>query len=122
VALVRVRAALADMRADNDDQTAGVRIVLRALEEPLRQIVANTGAEPSVVLDRVARAQGSFGYNAALGEYGDLIAMGVIDPTKVTRNALQNAASVAGLILTTDCMVAEAARKRPVEPEAPMQM
>src|SRR5581483_7933587 len=112
VALVRVRTALADLRGDNDDQTAGVRIVLRALEEPLRQIVANTGAEPSVVLNRVSGAQGSFGYNAALDQYGDLIEMGVIDPTKVTRNALQNAASVAGLILTTDCMVAEIPQKR----------
>jgi chaperonin GroEL len=117
VALVRVRTALADLRGDSDDQTAGVRIVLRALEEPLRQIVANTGAEPSVVLNRVAASQGSFGYNAALDRYGDLIEMGVIDPTKVTRNALQNAASVAGLILTTDCMVAEAAKKRGTQTE-----
>jgi chaperonin GroEL len=118
VALVRVKAALADLRGDNDDQTAGVRIVLRALEEPLRQIVANTGAEPSIVLNRVAAAHGSFGYNAALGQYGDLLEMGVIDPTKVTRNALQNAASVAGLILTTDCMVAELPQKRAAESEA----
>jgi chaperonin GroEL len=107
VALVRVRAALADLRGENDDQTAGIRIVLRALQEPLRQIVANTGAEPSVVLNRVSEASGNFGYNAATGQYGDLVEMGVIDPTKVTRNALQNAASVAGLILTTDCMIAE---------------
>jgi chaperonin GroEL len=123
VALVRVKTAIADFRGDNDDETAGVRIVLRALEEPLRQIVANTGAEPSVVLNRVAQEKGSFGYNAALDQYGDLIEMGVIDPTKVTRNALQNAASVAGLILTTDCMVGEASQKRPSEMEqAGMQM
>jgi len=118
VALVRVRAALADLRGENDDQTAGIRIVLRALQEPLRQIVANTGAEPSVVLNRVSEASGNFGYNAATGQYGDLVEMGVIDPTKVTRNALQNAASVAGLILTTDCMIAEIPAKRATGPDA----
>jgi chaperonin GroEL len=91
-----------------------VRIVLRALEEPLRQIVSNCGDEPSVVLDRVAHGEGSFGYNAATAQYGDLMAMGVIDPTKVTRNALQNAASVAGLVLTTDCMIAEHPEPKPV--------
>jgi chaperonin GroEL len=117
VALVRVRSALSDLKGENDDQTAGIRIVLRALQEPLRQIVANTGAEPSVVLDRVSEASGNFGYNAAAGQYGDLVEMGVIDPTKVTRNALQNAASVAGLILTTDCMVAEIPQRRPSETE-----
>ena len=111
VALVRVRAALAPLKGENDDQTAGIRIVLRAMEEPLKQIVANTGAEPSVVLNRVAEGSGSYGYNAATEQYGDLVEMGVIDPTKVTRIALQNAASVAGLILTTDCMVAEIAQK-----------
>ena len=111
VALVRVRAALAPLKGENDDQTAGIRIVLRAMEEPLKQIVANTGAEPSVVLNRVAEGNGSYGYNAATEQYGDLVEMGVIDPTKVTRIALQNAASVAGLILTTDCMVAEIAQK-----------
>jgi len=118
VALVRVRAALADLNGDNDDQTAGIRIVLRALQEPLRQIVANTGAEPSVVLNRVSEASGNFGYNAATGQYGDLVEMGVIDPTKVTRIALQNAASVAGLVLTTDCMVAEIPVRRPAGPDA----
>jgi chaperonin GroEL len=118
VALVRVRAALADLNGDNDDQTAGIKIVLRALQEPLLQIVANTGAEPSVVLNRVSEASGNFGYNAATGQYGDLVEMGVIDPTKVTRNALQNAASVAGLILTTDCMVAEIPAKRATGPDA----
>jgi chaperonin GroEL len=123
VALVRVRAALADLNGDNDDQTAGIRIVLRALQEPLLQIVANTGAEPSVVLNRVSEASGNFGYNAATGQYGDLVEMGVIDPTKVTRNALENAASVAGLILTTDCMIADIPEKRPAGPEpGEMQM
>jgi chaperonin GroEL len=111
VALVRVRAALAGLKGENDDQTAGIQIVLRSLEEPLRQIVANTGAEPSVVLNRVAEGSGSYGYNAATEQYGDLVEMGVIDPTKVTRIALQNAASVAGLILTTDCMAAEIPQK-----------
>jgi chaperonin GroEL len=107
VALVRVRARLDGLEGENEDQNAGIRIVRRALEEPLRQIAANSGAEPSVVLNRVATGTGSFGYNAANDSYGDLLEMGVVDPTKVTRNALQNAASVASLILTTDCMIAE---------------
>ncbi len=111
VALVRVRAALTHLKGENDDQTAGIQIVLRSLEEPLRQIVANAGAEASVVLSKVSQGTGSYGYNAATGQYGDLVEMGVIDPTKVTRNALQNAASVAGLILTTDCMAAEIPQK-----------
>jgi chaperonin GroEL len=111
VALVRVRTVLASLKGENDDQTAGIQIVLRAMEEPLRQIVANTGAEPSVVLNKVAAGGGSYGYNAATAQYGDLVEMGVIDPTKVTRHALQNAASVAGLILTTDCMAAEIPQK-----------
>jgi len=107
VALLRARAALKDLKGDNHDQDAGIRIVLRALEEPLRQIVLNAGDEPSVVLNKVGEGSGTFGYNAQSGEYGDLVQMGVVDPTKVTRFALQNAASVAGLILTTDAMVAE---------------
>jgi chaperonin GroEL len=107
VALLRARAAIATLQGDNSDQAAGIQIVLRALEEPLRQIVANAGAEPSVVLDKVLAGKGSYGYNAATGEYGDLIGMGILDPTKVTRTALQNAASIASLILTTDAMVAE---------------
>jgi chaperonin GroEL len=107
VALVRARASLAGLCGENEDQNAGIRIVLRALEEPLRQIAANSGAEPSVVLARVAEGGGAFGFNAANGTWGDLIEMGVVDPAKVTRCALQNAASVAALILTTDCMIAE---------------
>ena len=107
VALLRARARLGEVKAGNADQRCGVAIVLRALEEPLRQIVANAGDEPSVVLDRVLAGAGSFGYNALTGEYGDLAAMGILDPCKVTRTALQNAASVAGLILTTDVMVAD---------------
>jgi chaperonin GroEL len=107
VALLRCRAAVAKLKGANHDQDSGIKIVLRALEEPLRQIVANTGDEPSVVLNKVADGQGNYGYNALTGEYGDLVKMGVLDPTKVTRFALQNAASVAGLILTTDAMVAD---------------
>jgi len=107
VALLRARQAIAKLHGANHDQDAGIKIVMRALEEPLRQIVANTGDEPSVVLAKVLDGKGSFGWNAATGEYGDLVPMGVIDPTKVARYALQNAASVAGLILTTDAMVAE---------------
>ena len=107
VALIRARLALSGLKGENEDQQAGIKIVLRALEEPLRQIVANAGGEPSVVLDQVELGKSSFGYNAACGKYGDLIEMGVLDPTKVTRCALQNAASIASLILTTDAMVAE---------------
>jgi chaperonin GroEL len=111
VALLRARAGLKNLKGDNPDQDAGIKIVLRAVEEPLRQIVANAGDEPSVVLNNVAEGKGNFGYNAATGEYGDLVEMGVLDPTKVTRSALQNAASVASLILTTDAMVASAPKE-----------
>ena len=107
VALLRARSAIALLHADNSDQDSGIKIVLRALEEPLRQIVANAGGEPSVVLNKVMEGKNGFGYNADTGEYGDLIEMGILDPTKVTRCALQNAASIAGLILTTDAMVAD---------------
>ena len=107
VALIRAKQAIRDIKGDHDEQNAGIRIVLRAMEEPLRQIVANAGDEPSVVVNTVAQGEGNFGYNAQTGEYGDLVEMGVLDPTKVTRTALQNAASVASLILTTDCMVAD---------------
>ncbi len=107
VALIRARAAIAKVKGDNHDQDAGVQIVLRAVEEPLRQIVANAGGEPSVVVNAVAAGKDNYGYNAANETYGDMVEMGVLDPTKVTRSALQNAASVAGLMLTTDCMIAE---------------
>lgn len=107
VALLRTIDAVSKVKGDNHDQDAGIKIVLRAMEEPLRQIVTNCGDEASVVVNKVKDGQGNFGYNAATGEYGDMVAMGVLDPTKVTRSALQNAASVAGLILTTDAMVAE---------------
>jgi chaperonin GroEL len=111
VALLRVRPALERLHGANSDQDAGIRIVLRALEEPLRQIVKNAGQEPAVVVQRVIDGQGNYGYNAASGEYGDMVAMGVLDPRKVTRTALQNAASIASLILTTDCMIAQISDK-----------
>ena len=111
VALLRARASIQDLKGANADQDAGIRIVRRALEAPLRAIVANAGEEPSVVVAKVADAKGNFGYNAATGEYGDLVEIGVVDPTKVTRTALQNAASIAGLILTTDATVAQAAEE-----------
>jgi chaperonin GroEL len=107
VALIRARLGLGKLKGDNHDQDAGIKIVLRAIEEPLRQIAANAGDEPSVVVNKVVEGKGNVGYNAATGEYGDLVEMGVLDPTKVTRCALQNAASVAALMLTTDAMVAE---------------
>jgi chaperonin GroEL len=107
VALIRTKAAIAKLKGANHDQDAGIKIVLRALEEPLRQIVANAGAEPSVVLNKVSEGKTNFGYNAQTDAFGDMMEMGVLDPTKVVRTALQNAASVAGLILTTDAMVAE---------------
>jgi chaperonin GroEL len=107
VALVRALTQIRGLTGANHDQDVGIKIALRAMEEPLRQIVANAGAEPSVVLNKVADGEGNFGYNAATGEYGDMVAMGILDPTKVTRTALQNACSVAGLMITTEAMVAE---------------
>ncbi|KWR89546.1 chaperonin GroEL [Cupriavidus sp. IDO] len=115
VALLRARAAISALTGENADQNAGIKIVLRAMEEPLRQIVLNAGEEASVVVAKVIEGKGNYGYNAASGEYGDLVEMGVLDPTKVTRTALQNAASVASLMLTTDCAVAES----PKEESAP---
>lgn len=106
-ALIRTKQAIAGLKGDNDEQNAGIKIVLRAMEEPMRQIVANAGEEPSVIVNAVSQEKGNYGYNAQTGAFGDMIEMGVLDPAKVTRTALQNAASVAGLILTTDCMVGE---------------
>ena len=111
VALVRVAAKLAELKGDNDDQTVGIRVALRSMEAPLRQIVANAGEEPSVVANRVREGEGNFGYNAATEVYGDMLEMGILDPTKVTRSALQFAASVAGLMLTTECMVTDLPKK-----------
>jgi len=119
VALIRARAAIAKLKGDNHDQDAGIKIVSRALEEPIRWIVANAGDEPSVVVNKVVEGKGNFGYNAQTGEYGDLVEMGVLDPTKVARTALQNAASVAGLILTTDAMVAESPKEEKPAPAHP---
>ncbi|MBZ0067996.1 MAG: chaperonin GroEL [Thiobacillus sp.] len=113
VALLRARSAIKDLKGDNHDQDAGVKIVLRAIEEPLRQIVKNCGEEASVVVNKVLEGKGNFGYNAGNGEYGDMVAMGVLDPTKVTRVALQNAASIASLMLTTDCMVTDLPEDKP---------
>ena len=120
VALIRAKQAIKDIKGDNDEQNAGIKIVLRAMEEPMRQIVANCGDEPSVVVNQVANGEGNYGFNAQTGEYGDMVAMGVLDPTKVTRTALQNAASVAGLILTTDCMVADIPEDKPAMPPVGM--
>ncbi len=107
VALLRTKDAVSKVKTDNEDQAAGVKIIVRALEQPLREIARNAGDEPSVVIAKVIEGKGNYGYNAQTGEYGDMVSMGVLDPTKVTRYALQNAASVAALILTTDAMVAE---------------
>jgi len=107
VAYIRARAGLKNLKGDNPDQDAGIKIVLRAVEEPLRQIVANAGEEASVVVNKIVEGKGNFGFNAQTGQYGDLVEMGVLDPTKVARFALQNASSVASLMLTTDAMVAE---------------
>ncbi len=107
VALVRALQSLGDIKGSNHDQDVGIDIAKRAMEEPLRQIVANAGGEPSVVLNEVAKGKGNHGFDAATGEYGDMVKLGILDPTKVTRTALQNAASVAGLMITTEAMVAE---------------
>ncbi|VAW68298.1 Heat shock protein 60 family chaperone GroEL [hydrothermal vent metagenome] len=107
VALVRACAVIAGLKGDNQDQDVGISIAIRSMEEPLRQIVKNAGDEDSVVLNKVAEGEGNFGYNAGTGEYGDMIEMGILDPTKVTRSALQNAASIAGLLITTECMITD---------------
>ena len=107
VALVRALQAISELKGDNEDQNVGIALLRRAVESPLRQIVANAGDEPSVVVDKVKQGEGNFGYNAASGEYGDMIAMGILDPAKVTRSALQAAASIAGLMVTTEAMIAE---------------
>ncbi|MEM6606723.1 MAG: chaperonin GroEL, partial [Pseudomonadota bacterium] len=118
VALVRAVAAVAGLEGDNEDQGHGIAAALRAMEGPLRRIVDNAGDEASVVLDKVRQGEGNFGYNAATGEYGDMIEMGILDPAKVTRTALQAAGSVAGLMITTEVMVAEAPEDK--APAAPM--
>ena len=116
-ALVRVLSRLGELRGDNEEQNVGIKIALRAMESPLRQIVANAGAEPAVVVAKVKEGEGNFGYNAATGEFGDVMEMGILDPAKVTRSALQNAASIAALMITTEAMVTDLPKKE--EPAAP---
>lgn len=106
-ALVRVLSKLVELRGDNEEQNVGIKIALRAMESPLRQIVSNSGGEPAVVVDKVKAGEGNFGYNAATGEFGDVVEMGILDPAKVTRSALQNAASIAALMITTEAMITD---------------
>ena len=117
VALVRAAKALDGVTGINDDQNVGINILRRAIEAPLRQIVSNAGDEPSVVINAVKNGEGNFGYNAATGEYGDMLEMGILDPAKVTRSALEHAASVAGLMLTTECMITEIPEDKPAMPD-----
>ena len=119
VALLRARQAAGDIKADNADQDAGVKLVLKAIEAPLREIVFNAGGEASVVINKVLEGKGNYGYNAANDTYGDMIEMGILDPTKVSRTALQNAASVASLMLTTEAMVAESPKEESAAPAMP---
>jgi chaperonin GroEL len=121
-ALVRCAKALESMAGADDDETAGIRLVQRAVDEPLRQIAANAGFEGSIVVEKVREGKAGFGFNAATGEYEDLIKAGVIDPKKVTRSAMQNAASVAGLLLTTECALAEKPEPKAPAPATPPGM
>ncbi|MCX7564559.1 chaperonin GroEL [Xanthomonadaceae bacterium XH05] len=116
VALIRAKSAVENLKGANEDQNHGIQIALRAMEAPLREIVANAGEEPSVIVNQVKAGSGNFGYNAANGQFGDMVAFGILDPTKVTRTALQNAASIAGLMITTEAMVAEAPKKEEPAP------
>ncbi len=118
-ALIRALDAIADLEGDNHDQDVGVDILRRAMEAPLRQIVTNAGEEASVVVAKVKEHSGAYGYNAATGEYGDMLEMGILDPAKVTRTALQAAASIAGLMITTECMVTEIEEDKPAAPAMP---
>jgi chaperonin GroEL len=111
VALLRARAAIEGLKGINEEQNHGIQIALRAMEAPLREIVTNAGEEPSVIVNKVKEGNGSYGYNAATGEYVDMLEAGILDPTKVTRTALQNAASIAGLMITTEAMVGELPKK-----------
>ncbi|MGB8810053.1 MAG: TCP-1/cpn60 chaperonin family protein, partial [Acinetobacter calcoaceticus] len=117
VALVRAVNVLDNLKGANEDQTAGINILRRAIEAPLRQIVSNAGDEPSVVINAVKAGEGNFGYNAATGEYGDMLEMGILDPAKVTRSALEHAASVAGLMLTTECMITDIPEDKQAVPD-----
>jgi chaperonin GroEL len=115
-ALVRAKQGLSDLKGDNSDQNMGIKIALRAMEEPLRQIVENAGQESSVILNEVTKGEGNYGYNAATSNYGNMVEMGILDPTKVTRSALQNAASIASLMITTEAMVADSPQKDDAAP------
>ena len=117
VALVRAVNALDGLKGINEDQNAGINILRRAIEAPLRQIVANAGDEPSVIINAVKAGQGNFGYNAATGEYGDMLEMGILDPAKETHTALEHADSVAGLMLTTECMITDIPEDKPAAPD-----
>jgi chaperonin GroEL len=119
VALVRVAAKIADLKGDNEDQNVGIKVAIKAMESPLRQIVANAGEEPSVIANAVRAGEGNYGYNAATEKYGDMLEMGILDPTKVTRSALQFAASIAGLMITTECMITDLPKKDVAAPAAP---
>lgn len=119
VAYIRAISSLEGMKGDNEDETTGMHIVKRAIEEPLRQIVANAGAEGAVIVQKVKEGEGDFGYNARTGEFENLMAAGVIDPAKVTRVALENAASIAGMFLTTECVIADKKEENPAAPAMP---
>jgi chaperonin GroEL len=119
VALLRAKQAVGTIKGDNADQDAGIKLILKAIEAPLREIVNNAGGEASVVVNEVLNGKGNYGFNAANDTYGDMLEMGILDPTKVTRTALQNAASVASLLLTTECMVAEAPKDEAAAPAMP---
>ena len=119
VAMIRARAALDKVKGDNPDQDQGIQIARQAMQEPLKQIVTNAGNEGSVILSKVEEGKDSFGYNAATSEYGDMLKMGILDPTKVTRTALQNASSIAGLMITTECMVTDQASDEQAQGAAP---
>jgi len=108
VALIRALQGIQDLEGENPDQTVGIKVALKAMEAPMRQIATNSGDEASVVVDKVKAGSGNYGYNASTGGYGDMIDMGILDPAKVTRTALQAAASIAGMMLTTECMIADA--------------
>jgi chaperonin GroEL len=120
VALIRARQAVLGLKGVNHDQSVGIDIVLRAIESPLRSIVENAGGEASVVVNAVSSGTGNYGFNAANETYGDMLDMGVVDPTKVTRCALQNAAGVAGLLLTTDCAINELPKEESAQPQQGM--
>jgi chaperonin GroEL len=116
VTLIRALQAIGDLTGDNEEQNVGIQIAKRSMESPLRQIVTNAGGEASVVVDKVKQGKGNYGFNAATGEYEDMIAVGILDPAKVTRTALQAAASVAGLMITTECMITEVKEDKPAMP------